>query len=201
MPSKHVMYLFAWVCNVDIDPEALIQTQLWYPSVQISLSMQIKPLQRTGAMCNCMNLKLQCLSCGMEPADPSLASNGSMLICNLECNSSRTNLGKTWKGMKKFQEEEADWGVCHHTEEECYARKRKSSCMDFPKLARSACVLTDNSLVTWLHTKLCDSQVEAMSSGVKPHTTDAVTSVWMLSHSQWAAVLQVHSGIILYEAT
>lgn len=33
------------------------------------------------------------------------------------------------------QEEEAGWGVCHCTEEDCYARKRKSCCIDFPKLA------------------------------------------------------------------
>lgn len=39
----------------------------------------------------------------MEPADPSQASCGSRLICNLGCNSLRTNLGKMWKGMQKVE--------------------------------------------------------------------------------------------------
>lgn len=38
-----------------------------------------------------------------------------------------------------------------HTE--CYTWKRKSCCIDFPKLVPSTCVLTYNSLVTWLLAK------------------------------------------------
>ena len=54
-------------------------------------------------MSSCMNWKLQCLLCRTEPADPSLASNGSRLIYHLECSSSGTNLGKMWKGTQKAE--------------------------------------------------------------------------------------------------
>lgn len=125
----------AWVCNVDFDPRALTWTQLWYPLAQTSLSVQIKPLQGTRAMCSCVNLNLQCHLCEMEPADPSLASNGSRLICNIECNSSRKNLGKRWKGMQKveFRRKRLAEECVHRGR--CYALKRKSCCTNFPKLA------------------------------------------------------------------
>jgi len=60
-------------------------------------------------MSSCKNLKLQCLLCRKEPADPSLASNGSGLIYHVECNSLGINLGKSveWDAKSRAGEKEA----------------------------------------------------------------------------------------------
>lgn len=55
----------------------------------------------------------------MEPKDPSPASNESRLTCNLEFfkNKYVKNMeGDTESGA---QDKEADWEVCHCTEEDC----------------------------------------------------------------------------------
>jgi len=47
--------------------------------------------------------------CRKEPADPSLASNGSGLIYHVECNSLGINLGKSveWDAKSRAGEKEA----------------------------------------------------------------------------------------------